>query len=157
MSTLLSGPVQSVFLPPHETGLARVSSDTLARFDNTENQPLSLRLENPLSGQFIEATIPAIAVRVLVSVLDKMAKGQAVTLVPLQAELSTQQAADLLGVSRPYLVKLLEQGKMPYRKVGEQRRVIYQDLLSYIEEYQKAAHVALNEMTAENQRLGLYE
>ena len=80
MSTLLSGPVQSVFLPPHETGLARVSSDTLARFDNTENQPLSLRLENPLSGQFIEATIPAIAVRVLVSVLDKMAKGQAVTL-----------------------------------------------------------------------------
>jgi excisionase family DNA binding protein len=157
MATLLAGPVQSVLLPEQETGLARISSNALARFDNAENQPLTLHLENPQTGQSIEATIPAVAVRVLAEVLARMAEGKAVTLVPLHAELSTQQAADLMGVSRPYFIKLLEQGKMPFRKVGEQRRVLYQDLLCYIEEYQKAAHAALDEMVAEAQRLGLYE
>ena len=86
-----------------------------------------------------------------------MAENLPMTIIPLHAELSTQQAADLLGVSRPYFVKLLEQGKIPYRKVGQQRRVCYQDLLRYIEEYRKAAKAALDEMTAEAQRLGLYE
>ena len=76
---------------------------------------------------------------------------------PLHAELSTQQAADLFNVSRTYFIKLLEQGKMPFRKVGEQRRVRYQDLLTYMAEYQAAASSALDEMSAEAQRLGLYE
>lgn len=157
MTTLLAGPIQSVLLPEQETGLARTSSDALVQFDNAENQPLTLHLENPRTGQTIQATIPAVAVRVLAEVLAKMAEGKAVTLVPLHAELSTQQAADLLGVSRPYFIKLLEQGKMPFRRVGEQRRVLYQDLLCYLEDYRKAAHAALDEMTAEAQRLGLYE
>ena len=86
-----------------------------------------------------------------------MADGHLVTLVPLQAELSTQQAAELMGVSRPYFVKLLEQGEIPFRKVGEQRRVRYQDLLRYLDEYQRTATTALAEMTAEAQALGLYE
>jgi len=157
MATLLAGPVRSVILPEQETGLALTSSDALARFDNAENQPLTLHLENPRTGQSIEATIPAVAVRVLAEVLVRMAEGKAVTLVPLNAELSTQQAAELLGVSRPYFVKLLEQGKMPFRRVGEQRRVLYQDLLAYIEEYQREAHAALDEMTADAQRMALYE
>jgi|SRR5579871_450183 len=155
MTTLLTGPVESVVLPEQETSLARTSSATLAQFENLGNQPLALHLENPLTGQSLDTTIPSGVVHVLAQVLARMAEGKAITLVPLHAELSTQQAADLLGVSRPYFVKLLEQGKMPFRKVGEQRRVLYQDLLCYIQEYQKAAHAALDEMTAEAQRLGL--
>ena len=119
MTTLLAGPVQSVILPQQETSLAHTSSDALARFENAENQHLTLHLENPHTGQSIETTIPAVAIHVLADVLARMAEGKAVTLVPLHAELSTQQAADLLGVSRPYFIKLLEQGKMPFRKVGE--------------------------------------
>jgi excisionase family DNA binding protein len=157
MTTLLAGPVQSMTLPEPEITLARASSDALAKFVATDNHPLTLRLENSQTGQQIEATIPAVAVRVLAEVLAKMAEGHPVTLVPLHAELSTQQAADLIGVSRPYFIKLLEQGKMPYRKVGEQRRVRYQDLLCYIAEYQKAANAALDEMTTEAERMGLYE
>jgi len=159
MTTLLAGPIQSVVLPEHETGLAQASSDALARFsiEESQQQPLSLHLENPLTGQKIDAIIPAAAVRVFAEVLAKMAEGRAVTLVPLHAELSTQQAAELLGVSRPYFIKLLEQGKMPFRKVGEQRRVLYQDLLRYMEAYQEAAHTALDEMTAQSQNMGLYD
>lgn len=157
MNTLIAGPVQSIVLPEQEAGLARTSSEALAQFDNAEDQPLTLHLENPQTGQYVDATIPAVAVRVLAQVLARMAEGKAVTLVPLHAELSTQQAADLLGVSRPYFIKLLEQGKIPFRKVGEQRRVLYQDLLCYIDAYQNAAHAALDEMTAEAQRLGLYK
>ncbi len=158
MTTLLAGHVQSIVLPEHETALAQASSDALAHFNTAESQqPLSLHLENPHTGQKIDAIIPSAAVRVFAEVLAKMAEGRAVTLVPLHAELSTQQAAELLGVSRPYFIKLLEQGKMPFRKVGEQRRVLYQDLLRYMEAYQKAAHAALDEMTAEAQSMGLYD
>src|SRR5579872_3187455 len=107
MNSLLSGPVQSVSLPEQETGLARESSDLLAHFVNGDSQPLTLRLENRQTGQQIEATVPAVAVRVLAEMLARMSEGYPVTLIPLQAQLSTQQAADLLGVSRPYFIKLL--------------------------------------------------
>jgi excisionase family DNA binding protein len=86
-----------------------------------------------------------------------MAEGHSVTLLPLDAELSTQQAADLLGVSRPYFVKLLEEGRIPFRKVGAQRRVRLEALRHYIANYQQEASAALEEMTADAQRAGLYE
>lgn len=155
MTTLIAGSVRSVILPEQETALARVSSAVLADFDGA-GPPLTMRLENPQTGQHIETTVPAAAVRLLADVLARMAAGQAVTLIPLHAELSTQQAADILNVSRPYFIKLLEEGKMPFRKVGEQRRVRYQDLLAYMEAYQKAANAALEEMTADAEDMGLY-
>lgn len=156
MTNLIVGPVRAVSLPEQETALARGSSKALAEFD-AAGSPLTLRLENLQTGQKVETIVPATAVRVLADVLARMAEGQSVALIPLHAELSTQQAADLLNVSRPYFIKLLEEGKMPFRKVGEQRRVRYQDLLCYIEESQKAAQRALEEMTADAERLGLYE
>lgn len=155
MTNLIAGSVRSVMLPEKETALARISSSVLADFDAV-GPPLTLRLENPQTGQHVETTVPAAAVRLLADVLARMAEGQAVTLIPLHAELSTQQAADLLNVSRPYFIKLLEEGKMPFRKVGEQRRVRFQDLLAYMDAYQKAANAALEEMTADAEAMGLY-
>lgn len=66
--------------------------------------------------QGIQITIPASALRLLIDILAQMAKGNAVTLIPAHAELTTQETADLLNVSRPYFVELLEQEKIPYRK-----------------------------------------
>lgn len=86
-----------------------------------------------------------------------MAEGNSINLVPLNAELSTQQAADLLGVSRPYFIKLLDKENIPYRKVRGEPRMRYSDLLAYIEVYKREATATLDEMTAEAQSLGLYE
>ena len=157
MTLLLAGAAQSVMLPEQEITLAKASSQTLSRFVNGGEIPLSLKLTHPTTGSTIEADVPAVAVRLLVDVLARLAEGQAVTLLPTHAELSTQQAADLLGVSRPYFVKLLERGKLPFRKVGEQRRVRYAHLLSYLEQEQKESRQAMNELVALSEEMGLYE
>lgn len=162
MTSLLAGPVEPVLLPERETALARESSRTLSEFvgagDLDASTPnLSLRLTNTATGAEVEAAVPAVAVRLLANVLARMAEGQAVTLIPLHAELSTQQAADLLGVSRPYFVKLLEQGKLPFRKVGEQRRVHYAHLLRYLEAERRESRRTLDELVALSEEMGLYE
>ena len=162
MSPLLTGPVEPVMLPERDTAIAKASSRMLSEFvgrgvPDVTHPPLSLRLTNAVTGAEVEAEIPAVAVRLLADVLARMAEGQTVTLIPLHAELSTQQAADLLGVSRPYFVKLLEQGKLPFRKVGEQRRVRYSHLLRYLEAERRETRRAVDELVALSEEMGLYE
>lgn len=99
--------------------------------------------------------IPAPAVRLLVEILDEMAKGHAVALVPVQEEISTQQAADILGVSRPYFVQLLENGEISFRKVGTRRRIRLQDVMSYKRNLYNKRLQTLDELTDYEQELGL--
>jgi excisionase family DNA binding protein len=84
-----------------------------------------------------------------------MANGHAVTVMPVQAELTTQQAADLLGGSRPYLVRLLEDGRIPFHKVGTHRRVRAADVMQYKARRRGESRQVLDELTREAQDLGL--
>jgi excisionase family DNA binding protein len=100
--------------------------------------------------------LPAVAVRLLGALLAELAKGNAVTLMPHHAELTTQEAADLLNVSRPFLVSLLEQGQLPHHKVGTHRRVRFADLLTYKRHRDAESEEALRELAALSRELKLH-
>jgi excisionase family DNA binding protein len=111
------------------------------------------RLEIHSASEAVE--IPAAVLPLLRQLLDQIAAGHPVAIVDDDAELSTQQAADSLGVSRPFLIRLLERGAIPFRKVGAHRRVRARDLLDYKRNDQAERLGALDELAAQAQELGL--
>jgi excisionase family DNA binding protein len=99
--------------------------------------------------------VPRSAVELLARILAHMAAGQGVSVVPADAELTTQQAADLLNVSRPFLIGLLDAGEIEYRKVGKHRRVRADSLLDYKRKDDQRRREAADELTALGQEMGL--
>lgn len=104
-------------------------------------------------GEAIE--IPRPVFNVLMKVLAIMSAGKAFSLIPMDKELTTQQAADILNVSRPYLNKILDLGEIPHRKVGRNRRIKFSDLLDYKEEQENKCRGVLQELADEAQELDL--
>ncbi|MBS0213753.1 MAG: excisionase family DNA-binding protein [Proteobacteria bacterium] len=136
---------------PQESELARTSSRLLAA---CIGHGPTARLRVIDGKQTIE--VPVAALRMLVDILANMAAGNAMSLVPIHAELTTQEAADFLNVSRPYLIGVLDRGELPHHKVGTHRRVYFRDLLAYREAQLKANKAGLAELTRLSQELGLY-
>ena len=136
-----------------ETALAEQSIKVLISYMETTKQPAFELSEKGRQNKQIN--IPISAIRLLVDILAQMAKGNAVTLIPVHAELTTQEAADMLNVSRPYVVELLEHGKIPFRKVGTRRRIFVNDLLHYKEKIDKARLKTLEELSAQAQELDM--
>src|SRR2546423_15452853 len=101
-----------------ESSIARTSRQLLSRYAR-EDQPLTVQVIDADHEQPIE--LPAGAVILLLDILGAMASGQGITLIPEDAELTTVQAADILHVSRPFLIKLLDEGQLPCRRVGKHR------------------------------------
>jgi excisionase family DNA binding protein len=145
-----------------EATLAVRSSKDLASFANGDpsiaNGDPTLRLTiSRDNGESMEAIIPTFALKILADVLREISKGNPVTLLPENAELSTNEAAHLLSISRPFLIKnFLDTGKIPCRKVGNHRRIRYADILTYLAEEKKNSIKILEEMMAYEEELGLY-
>ena len=120
----------------------------------------ALETESPVAylvgpnGKQVE--IPLSVYRLLSGIVREMARGNAVTVAPLHKQLTTQQAADLLNVSRPFLVGLLEQGEIPYHKAGTHRRIYLRDLLNYRETRSIKRRADLAALAEDAQELGLY-
>ena len=101
--------------------------------------------------------IPESLHQVLHHVVQAFVKGRIISIIPENCEMTTQQAADFLNVSRPYLIKLLEQGEIPHIKVGTHRRVPFQDLMKYKEQRDSKRRQALQELIEMSEEAGLYE
>ena len=99
--------------------------------------------------------VPSVAFRFFVDVLAELANGNAVTVAPVHAELTSQQAADLLNVSRPFLIKLLDERAIPYRRVGNRRKILLVDLLDYKRRDETMRRDIADELTREAEHIGL--
>ena len=154
MATLATKPTDPIAPSAAETAFARESARLLAQSLDVANGTMRLRVEEP-DAQGQSVVVPTTAVRLLLSILNEMGKGRAVSVVPHDAEVTTGEMARLLNVSAPYAIKMLDQGRIPSRLVGTHRRARLVDVLAYRNEQYDARKAVLARMAAMDQELGL--
>jgi excisionase family DNA binding protein len=130
-----------------DSELAKTASRALVQ---TKNQAIRVALDD---GK--ELTLPKSVTELLVRILTELSNGNMVNIMPIHAELTTQEAANHLNVSRPFLIKLLESGQLAFHKVGSHRRVKYEDLKQFMAEHEKIREAAMQEMADLDQELNL--
>jgi len=141
-------------LDEHEAALAQAAQRCLmAALDHSRAQ--TIRLITDGDDTQAEVELPPKALRFIADLLGLMAQRQPITLLPQKLELSTQEAANMLNVSRPFVVKEIESGKLQCRKVGRHRRVLLEDLLVYQTQSRADANAALQELADQAQALNM--
>lgn len=147
-------------MPPHAipdrdtVRKARRAGKALAEVRGAEAAVLQL---HDRTGRIVEISVPDAAVEALGAVLETIGKGHAVRVLSDDEELTTNEAADLLHVSRPHLVTMLERGDLPFRRVGAHRRIRLADVLAFKRGEDEARRAALDELTGLSDELGLYD
>ena len=142
---------QATNLPTNkDIKLAKVSSKLLSRMAG-KHPAIELHLDD--QPEVIQ--LPASAFNLLVYALNQMANGNALAISPIHAELTTQEAAAILDISRPHLIKLLDAKKIPYHRVGTHRKIRFQDLMNYKEKIDAIRHKILDELAQEAQELDM--
>lgn len=141
MMALLDQVREPITATETEAVIARKAAERLQSVAEAQ-QDITIHIE----GSKIAVPLPARAVELMFAVLTAMANGQPISVIPQQAELSTQQAADFLNVSRPFVVKLIDEGKLPARKVNRHRRIKFADLVEFEKQSKVERMQALAEM-----------
>lgn len=154
MTLSINQKVKQLALTSEDANIAKVSSQILASYSQKNLSCGVFKLiSDDTEGETV--TIPVAALNLLTEILTQMAAGNAVSVVSMKQELTTQEAADILQVSRPYLVELLESGEIPYRKVGSRRRVLTADVINYKNRIDAARMETLAELSAQAQELNM--
>lgn len=130
---------------------AKILADSEDLATKNKDQAIELRIQ----GSDEVVSIPLKALQLLNAIISNMAQGRSIALMPTDAEVSTQQAADLLNVSRPHLIKLLEKGEIPHKKVGSHRRILLQDIVKYESNFKADRRKKLDYLAKEAQQLNL--
>lgn len=143
-----------VAAPREQQAQVTALSKALLGMAHTKRRAPKCKLVGP-TGE--ELALPESVFLVLERVVEVMARGDSITVVPVGRELTTQQAANLLNVSRQYLVRLLDEGRIPFRKTGKHRRVRIDDVLSFKERRDKDRRAGLRELSRLSQELGDYD
>lgn len=133
--------------------IAAESCRQLASVLGKKNKTFDFKIKGEKGALTI--SIPAPALRMLFAALTQMAQGNTVTLIPIHAELTTQEAANILNVSRPFLVNLLEENKIPHRKIGTRRKILFKDIMNYKDTMYKAREKSLDKLATDAQDLDM--
>ena len=144
--------------PLDEQGAEQAASavEELTEFLRSHPTPTTrFQLVGEDSNGVTSVLVPSVALEFFVDVLAELANGNSVTVAPVRAELTTQQAADLLNVSRPYLIKLLDEREIPYRRVGNRRKVLTADLIDYKRRDEALRREIADELTSEARDIAL--
>ncbi len=141
-----------MFVP--EEADSRAAEESSRRLSSIPN-PTSLSIRVESEGRDESIPIPASLCRLLQDILTNMAKGNAITIVPTHAELTTRQAADILNVSRPFVIQLIETNQLPHRMVGTHRWVLFKDVIDFKIRNREARMKVLEELAAEAQEFDM--
>jgi excisionase family DNA binding protein len=133
---------------------SRLMSEAL---DRSHSRRIALVEEQADGSDSARLEVPPATLRLLSQILALMARQQTFVLYPESSELTTKQAAEILGVSRPFLIRVLESGDIPYRRIGRHRRVLMKDVLSYKQTTQIKRKAAMDELIKVSEEIGGYD
>lgn len=150
MSALPEAFNEATPLNPELIDAAAAAARTLARYSSAPTVRLAVG-----DGEASPISLPADIFAQIVDLLSKIANGNAVSIVPIDAELTTQQAADLMNVSRPHVIKLIERGDLPHRMVGTHRKLPARSVLAFRHKTELEQVEALRRMAALDSELGI--
>ena len=137
-----------------QSALAKLSSQTLAAILATQGDVQSLHIQAD-DGSRHEVSLPTSVLEMLLEILTQLGQGNSVSITPIHAELTTQQAADLLNISRPTLIKLLDAQAIPYTRKGNRRKVAFIDVMNYKTEQETLRLAALEALGALDQEMDM--
>ena len=137
-----------------EVALAKLSSQTLTALLESKGGVREINVVSK-NGEVHHVKLPTSALTLMVEILTQLGQGNSVSITPIHAELTTQEAADLLNMSRPTFIKLLDSGELPYSRTGNRRKVAFSDVMSYKQNIDAKRLAALDELSALDQELGL--
>ena len=127
--------------------------DLILKLNTIKNENPEIEIEETEE----KIRIPLSALKLLANILKEMSQGKPISIVPVATEVTTQAAAEVLGCSRPHIVKLLETGKIPFTKVGKHRRIKYEDIISYRKEMKAEQARIISEIMENDEKDGLYD